>query len=103
MPARFPDQAGHQLSEAEIKSSRARMFDNLFRYFGELSTRSDAVFVIEDIHWADSDTLDFPQMASAQDTAVKGNVAFIICTAQADGGDPLQPPTAVFRDRILTL
>ena len=102
-PARFPELAGGQLSEAEIKSSRRRMLDNLLRYFGELSTRANVIFVIEDIHWADSDTLEFLEMACAHETLFKGNAAFIVCTAQTDSGGLRQSLLAGFRDKVLRL
>ncbi len=93
-PARFEDEPQREFSEAEIKSGRRRMLDNLLQYFGDLSTSGKAIFAIEDLQWADSDTLDFLKLAFDSCGLNRDRALFLICTGQTQANEtdlPVKP------------
>lgn len=54
-PRLFPDLPG----EPDINRGRQRLFDNLFKYIQDISSGRPLVLLIEDLQWADSQTIDF--------------------------------------------
>jgi Nif-specific regulatory protein len=102
-PALYPEIASQRLTEADIKSSRRRLFDNLLRYFGEICTQSAAFLAIEDLQWADSDTLEFLETVFPGESKAEGHAAFVICTAHSDPEGLIARLSAAFPARILKL
>lgn len=81
-PAKYGivDQRELQPSEADIKAGRRRMFDNLLLYLDQLISKQSLIVAIEDLQWADSDTLDFLEFAwSNRDTE---SSVYLVCTGQ---------------------
>jgi Nif-specific regulatory protein len=78
-PERFPDSGPKDLTDGDIKNGRRRMLDNLQRYLGDLSYSNKAVVAIEDIQWADSDTLDFLKLAFGAKSVSHESALFLIC------------------------
>ena len=103
-PVKFADAMQPDLSEADIKSSRRRMLDNLLQYLSEVSLGRQAIFAIEDIQWADSDTLDFLKLAFEMPSTAKGQALFLICTGQVHPDDavPVFKPSNPDNSKILT-
>ena len=54
-PMRFPDITGEQ----DLVRGRQRLFDNLYNYIKQIGSANSLVLLIEDIQYADSQTLDF--------------------------------------------
>jgi len=102
-PARFPEISAEQLTETEIKSSRRRLFDNLIRYFGDLCVQNRVIIALEDIQWADSDTLEFLEAAFTNETQSKENASFVICTAQVESDNPAARLISAFPTKIYNL
>ncbi|HBZ00694.1 MAG TPA: hypothetical protein DEO84_05145, partial [candidate division Zixibacteria bacterium] len=103
-PIKFADAIQHDLSEADIKSSRRRMLDNLLQYLREVSLGRQAIFAIEDIQWADSDTLEFLKLAFEMPSTTKGHAIFLICTGQVHPDDaiPVFKPSNPDNSKLLT-
>ena len=78
-----------ELTEAEIKSSRRRLLDNLQQYLGELANRGKAVLAIEDVQWGDNDSIDFLESIYKSGASVENKATFLICTGQIQPGDSL--------------
>ena len=81
-PARYGivDQGDLQASEADIKAGRRRMFDNLLLYLDHLISKQNFIIAIEDLQWADRDTLDFIEFLWSN-RGIESSVYFI-CTGQ---------------------
>ena len=81
-PAKYGifDQVGPEASEIDLKASRRRMFDNLLLYLDHHNSNRDLVFAIEDIQWADRETMDFIEFLwSSRETE---SSIYFICSAQ---------------------
>jgi Nif-specific regulatory protein len=89
-PAKYGivDQRDLQPSEADIKAGRRRMFDNLLLYLDQLISKQSLIIAIEDLQWADSDTLGFLEFAWSNRDAESS--VYLICTGQTipDGSVP---------------
>ncbi len=83
-PERFPEisRIQWQMSEAEIKSGRRRMFDNILRYLDELNQRENIILAVEDLHLADSDTIDFLKFIADNTKSNRKLGLFIILIGQ---------------------
>lgn len=74
------DQEDLQASKTDINAVRRRMFDNLLLYLDHLKSKQDLIIAIEDLQWADRDTLDFIEFLwTNRDT--KSSI-YLICTGQ---------------------
>jgi Nif-specific regulatory protein len=102
-PARYRSVQSRDLTEADIKASRRRLFDNLIRYLGVLCGKGNAILVIEDIHWADSDTLEFLKVALVGDMVSGTDAAIIVCTAQIGADDAVATILPESSERVLKL
>ena len=74
-------------SEADIRSGRRRLFDNLLRYLDDLSKSHRLILTFEDLHWADSDTLEFLEYFHSNTAAARNTL--IICTARTLSDDKI--------------
>ncbi len=103
-PVKFAGARQHELSESDIKSVRRRLLDNLLQYLGDISATNRAIFAIEDIQWADSDTLEFLKLAFEFAAYTKDHAPFFICTGQvlANETAPVFRPSNPEKSRILT-
>ena len=74
------DREDLESSEADIKAGRRRMFDNLLLYLDHLFSKNNLIITIEDLQWADRDTLDFVEFLwSNRDTE---SSFYFICTGR---------------------
>ncbi len=82
-PDRFSGISGPvEPTDVDIQSTRRRMFDNLLRYLGDFSGKHKLIFAIEDLQWADRDTVDFLEFLTSRNTD-RGSV-FMLCVGQTD-------------------
>jgi Nif-specific regulatory protein len=102
-PAKFPESVSSDLTEADAKSGRRRLLDNLMQYLGELSVRARAIIAVEDLHWADNDTIEFLKIVLANDRLSRERAAFIICTGLVEPDGYLRPIVSEYPDRQLEL
>ncbi len=86
-PEKYPDltKAIWEPSDADIKSGRRRLFDNLLRYLDDLGGDQRIILAIEDLHWADTDTLDFLEFFGANSAAARKT--FVVCSGRTSSED----------------
>jgi tetratricopeptide (TPR) repeat protein len=70
-PEKYPglDSGRLETTDADIKSGRRRIFDNLSRYLNDLSSQHKLILALENLQWADADTLEFLEYLSANNDA----------------------------------
>ncbi len=102
-PVKFSGAGQQALSEADIKSGRRRLLDNLLQYLGDISSSGKAIFAIEDIQWADSDTQDFLKLAFEMPLNIIGRALFLVTTGQvhSDNKSQIPKPSNPVKLRIL--
>jgi transcriptional regulator with GAF, ATPase, and Fis domain/serine/threonine protein kinase/Tfp pilus assembly protein PilF len=102
-PVKFSGAGQQALSEADIKSGRRRLLDNLLQYLGDISSNDKAILAIEDVQWADSDTLDFLKLAFEIPSNSKDRALFLISTGQIhlDDTSPIFKPSNPTKLKIL--
>jgi len=80
-PDIFPTLPGQQ----DINRGKQRLFDNLLKYFSQISRENQIVLLIEDLQWADSETIEFINLVSRLSKSAnknRGNGFLLILTAQ---------------------
>ncbi len=82
-PEKYPEAGQRMQTEADIKSGRRRLFDNLLQYLGDISS-GRAIIAIEDVQWADPDTLEILKLAFGSDVARQGKALNLVCTGQTE-------------------
>jgi Nif-specific regulatory protein len=88
-PERYPElEAGKwETTDADIKSGRRRIFDNLLRYLNDLSSRNKLLLALENMQWADSDTMEFIEFLLSNREAAPW--LSVICTFRTDSENPM--------------
>lgn len=80
-PGIFPEEPG----EPDFNRGKQRLFDNLLKYIENICGKKQLVFVIEDLQWADSHTVEFINYVGRvirSDYKAKGNGFMLVITSQ---------------------
>ncbi len=58
LPARVLEPRRREVDRAPSSSAQSRLFEGFLSLIGDLTTDTDVVWLVEDVHWADRSTLD---------------------------------------------
>ena len=77
----FPDIFPQMPGEPDVNRGKQRLLDNLHEYFSQVSSDKHLVLLIEDLQWADSQTVDLINLISRLNKN-RGNGFLLLLTSQ---------------------